>query len=79
MDKYQGEILLSPPNDTLNIISLQKLDKLIAERRRQDMDDSPMLVHIWMSLYDWVCMRGCGWQVTANPIIDLQKAWSWCA
>ena len=28
-----------------------------------------------MSLYDWVCMRGCGWQVTANPIIDsLQKA-----
>ena len=39
------------------------------------MDDSPMSVHIWMSLYDWVCMRGCGWQVTANPIIDsLQKA-----
>ena len=39
------------------------------------MDDSPVLVHIWMSLYDWVCMRGCGWQVTANPIIDsLQKA-----
>ena len=35
------------------------------------MDDS---LHIWMSLYDWVCMRGCGWQVTANPIIDsLQK------
>ena len=34
-----------------------------------------MSVHIWMSLYDWVCMRGCGWQVTANPIIDsLQKA-----
>ena len=39
------------------------------------MDDSPVSVHIWMSLYDWVCMRGCGWQVTANPIIDsLQKA-----
>ena len=38
------------------------------------MDDSPVSVHIWMSLYDWVCMRGCGWQVTANPIIDsLQK------
>ena len=45
--------------------------KLITERRRRDMDDSPMSV----SLYDWVCMRGCGWQVTANPIIDsLQKA-----
>ena len=39
------------------------------------MDDSPVSVHIWMSLYDWVRMRGCGWQVTANPIIDsLQKA-----
>ena len=39
------------------------------------MGGSPMSVHIWMSLYDWVCMRGCGWQVTANPIIDsLQKA-----
>ena len=38
------------------------------------MDDSPVLVHVWMSLYDWVCMRGCGWQVTANPIVDsLQK------
>ena len=38
------------------------------------MDDSPVSVHIWMSLYDWVCVRGCGWQVTANPIIDsLQK------
>ena len=38
------------------------------------MDDSPVSVHIWMSLYDWVFMRGCGWQVTADPIIDsLQK------
>ena len=73
---YGSSEQVSSPNDTLNIISrLQKLDKLIAERRRRDMDDSPMSVHIWMSLYDWVCMRGCGWQVTANPIIDsLQKA-----
>ena len=62
--------------DTLSIISrLQKLDKLIIERQRRDMDDSPVSVHVWMSLYDWVCMRGCGWQVIANPIIDsLQKA-----
>ena len=38
------------------------------------MDDSPVSVHIWMSLYDWMRIRGCGWQVTANPIIDsLQK------
>ena len=68
----------SSPNDTMSIISrLQKLDKLIIERRRRDMDDSPVSVHIWMSLYDWVCVRGCGWQVTANPIIDsLQKATS---
>ena len=73
---YGSSEQVSSPNDTLNIISrLQKLDKLIAERRRRDMDDSPMSVHIWMSLYDWVCMRGCGWQVTANPVIDsLQKA-----
>ena len=73
---YGSSEQVSSPNDTLNIISrLQKLDKLIAERRRRDMDDSPMSVHIWMSLYDWVCMRGCGWQVTTNPIIDsLQKA-----
>ena len=73
---YGSSEQVSSPNDTLNIISrLQKLDKLIAERRRRDIDGSPMSVHIWMSLYDWVCMRGCGWQVTANPIIDsLQKA-----
>ena len=63
---------VSSPNDTMSIISrLQKLEKLIIERRRRDMDDSPVSVHIWMSLYDWVCMRGCGW----HPIIDsLQKA-----
>ena len=30
------------------------------------MDDSPVSVHIWMSLYDWVCVRGRGWRVTAN-------------
>ena len=67
---------VSSPTDTMSIISrLQKLEKLIIERRRRDMDDSPVSVHIWMSLYDWVCVRGCGWQVTANPIIDaLQKA-----
>ena len=50
---------VSSPNDTMSIISrLQKLDKFIMERRRRDMDDSP------------VSVRGCGWQVTANPIID---------
>ena len=39
------------------------------------MDASPVSVHIWMSLYDWMCMRGCGWQVTTRPIIDsLSKA-----
>ena len=73
---YGSSEQVSSPNDTLSIISrLQKLDRLIIERRRRDMDDSPVSAHIWMSLYDWVCMRGCGWQVTANPIIDsLQKA-----
>ena len=74
---YGSSEQVSSPADTMSIISrLQKLDKLIVERRRRDMDDSPSVsVHIWMSLYDWVCMRGCGWQVTANPIIDsLQKA-----
>ena len=73
---YGSSEQVSSPNDTVSIISrLQKLEKLIIERRRRDMDDSPVSVHIWMSLYDWVCMRGCGWQVTANPIIDsLQKA-----
>ena len=67
---------VSSSADTMSIISrLQKLEKLIVERRRRDMDDSPVSVHIWMSLHDWVCKRGCGWQVTANPIIDsLQKA-----
>ena len=50
---YGSSEQVSSPNDTLNIISrLQKLDKLIAERRRRDMDDSPMSVHIWMSLND---------------------------
>ena len=73
---YGSSEQVSSPTDTMSIIScLQKLEKLIVERRRRDMDDSPVSVHIWMSLYDWVCMRGCGWQVTANPIIDsLQKA-----
>ena len=73
---YGSSEQVSLPNDTLNIISrLQKPAKLITKRRRRDMDDSPVLVHIWMSLDDWVCMRECGWQVTANPIIDsLQKA-----
>ena len=62
---------VSSSMDTTNIISrLQQLEKLIIERRRRDMDDTPVWVHIWMSLYDWVCMRGCGWQVTANPIIE---------
>ena len=72
---YGSSEQVSSSADTMNIISrLQKLEKLIVERRRRDMDDSPVSVHIWMSLYDWVCMRGCGWQVTANPIIDsLQK------
>ena len=72
---YGSSEQVSSSVNTMNIISrLQKLEKLIVERRRQDMDDSPVSVHIWMSLYDWVCMRGCGWQVTANPIIDsLQK------
>ena len=72
---YGSSEPVSSPTDTMNIISrLQRLEKLIVERRRRDMDDSPVSVHIWMSLYDWVCMRGCGWQVTANPIIDsLQK------
>ena len=57
--------------DTVNIISrLQKLEKLIGEQRRRDMDASPVSVHIWMPLYDWMCMRGCGWQVTTRPIID---------
>ena len=67
---------VSSTSDTVNIISrLEKLEKLIGERRRRDMDDSPVSVHIWMSLYDWVCMRVCGWQVTARPIIDsLSKA-----
>ena len=62
--------------DTVNIISrLQKLENLIVERRRRDMDASPVSVHIWMSLYDWMCMRGCEWQVTTRPIIDsLSKA-----
>ena len=72
---YGSSEPVSSPTDTMNIISrLQRLEKLIVERRRRDMDDSPVSVHIWMSLYDWMCMRGCGWQVTANPIIDsLQK------
>ena len=72
---YGSSEQVSSSADTMSIISrLQKLEKLIVERRRRDMDDSPVSVHIWMSLYDWVCMRGCGWQVTANPIIDsLQK------
>ena len=76
IEDYGSSEQVSSPNDTLSIISrLQKLDRLIVERRRRDMDDSPVSVHIWMSLYDWVCVRGCGWQVTANPIIDsLQKA-----
>ena len=72
---YGSSEQVSSSTDTMNIISrLQRLEKLIVERRRRDMEDSPVSVHIWMSLYDWVCVRGCGWQVTANPIIDsLQK------
>ena len=47
--------------DTVNIISrLQKLEKLIDERRRRDMDASPVSVHIWMSLYDWMWLRVAG-------------------
>ena len=34
-----------------------------------------MSVHIWMSLYDWMYMRGIEWHVAARPIIDsLSKA-----
>ena len=62
---YGSSEQVSSSADTMSIISqLQKLEKLIVERRRRDMDDSPVSVHIRMSLYDWVC-----------PIIDsLQKA-----
>ena len=73
---YGSSEPVSSGPDTVNIISrLQKLEKLIGERRRRDMDASPVSVHIWMSLYDWMCVRGCGWQVTTRPIIDsLSKA-----
>ena len=56
-----------PVSSTVNIISrLQQLEKLIGERRKRDMDASTVSVHIWMSLYDLMCMRGCGWQVTTR-------------
>ena len=68
---YGSSEPVSSTTDTVNIISrLQRLEKLIVERRRRDMDDSPVSVHIWMSLYDWMSMRGCGWQVTTSTIID---------
>ena len=55
---YGSSEQVSSSADTMSIISrLQKLEKLIVERRRRDMDDSPVSVHIWMSLYDWVCKR----------------------
>ena len=73
---YGSSEPVSSNPDTVNIISrLQQLEKLIGEGRKRDMDASPVSVHIWMSLYDWMCVRGCGWQVTARPIIDsLSKA-----
>ena len=67
---------VSSSSDTTNIISrLQQLERVICDRRRRDTDDSPMSVRIWMSLYDWMCMRGNEWHVAARPIIDsLSKA-----
>ena len=74
---YGSSEPVSSNPDTVNIISrLQQLEKLIGERRRRDSDDSPVSVHIWMSLYDWMCMRGCGWQVTRSIIDSLLKTLS---
>ena len=68
---YGSSKQVSSSPDTVNIISrLQQLEKLICDRRRRDSDDSPVSVHIWMSLYDWMYMRGSEWHVTARPIID---------
>ena len=68
---YGSSKPVSSSPDTVNIISrLQQLEKLLGERRRRDNGASPVSVHIWMSLYDWMCMRGCGWQVTTRPIIE---------
>ena len=73
---YGSSEQVSSSPDTVNIISrLQQLERLICDRRRRDSDGSPISVHIWMSLYDWMRMRGCGWRVTARPIIGaLSKA-----
>ena len=53
---YGSSEQVSSSSDTVNIISrLQQLEKLTCDRRRRGSDDSPISVHIWMSLYDWMC------------------------
>ena len=83
MDEHRGEIvlrverasLIEPGHGEHHLPIATAGKAYLRSTEARYMDASPVSVHIWMSLYDWMCMRGCGWQVTTRPIIDsLPKA-----